>query len=101
MTTKHTPGPWKVVKTDDHISRPKDFRVDGPTYTANSCCGCSDTGNMVLADARLIAAAPELLDALNNFVEFFAPQYYTNSGAEFQKIRADALAAIAKARGES
>ncbi len=56
QTTKHTPGPWKV---------------DGDTYiTAHSLiiAHCKQNGSLKLEDAqanaRLIAAAPELLEAL-------------------------------------
>ncbi len=61
MTDKHTPGPWKVdgesvreVDTDDVIAQPGDnFSAVNPSQT-------------LVANAKLIAAAPALLEALED-----------------------------------
>ncbi|WP_329762617.1 hypothetical protein [Stenotrophomonas maltophilia] len=64
MSSKHTPGPW-IVR----------FRADGSSYIsmgdpsngphkAADLFLTADGGESDLADARLIAAAPELLEAL-------------------------------------
>lgn len=62
MTTSHTMGPWiadgKTVKAISHGKRFKVARVDGPRLT--------EQGNE--ANARLIAAAPDLLAALQNLL---------------------------------
>ena len=52
MTTKHTPGPWKIGALESGQAA-----VDG----AN---GEEVTGFVSIPDAHLIAAAPELLEAL-------------------------------------
>ena len=64
MQTNHTPGPWA-------ISQSHGFRTGAPVnaYTINGACGTvATTPNPNVADnaanARLIAAAPDLLDAL-------------------------------------
>lgn len=61
METKHTPGPWKAVKLDEYTVVIKTDR----NHT-HECIHIADahimSGN--LANAKLIAAAPELLDAL-------------------------------------
>jgi hypothetical protein len=65
--TQHTPGPWKVVKNEDFI------RVDVPTdgitcgTIFESCRGEGEEQN--LADAHLIASAPELKAALLALLE--------------------------------
>lgn len=59
-TFKGTPGPWRQYKNDS-------LRI----------CGADDSDVAeVLAedDARLIAAAPELLESLMELVETFTPQ---------------------------
>lgn len=63
MTSRHTPGPWHVynVQTDPFA------RVG--TYK-HAICTMAPSGNVYAdaANARLIAAAPELLAALEAFM---------------------------------
>lgn len=69
--TKHTPGPWRVegmlthrVKPGHIISHGLNEYRDGP---AGYVC---DTLGTTFWDARLIAAAPELLEALRGLVAY-------------------------------
>lgn len=55
MTATHTPGPWRVVHQMDGA-----VHVDGLTCVAD----LGDAGATREANARLIAAAPDLLAAL-------------------------------------
>ena len=113
--TKHTPGPWKVsdkMMTDDMICR-----HDALGAWVHSCRYIEGTGKLLanaqssepigtgckgghpqvasrdemLANARLIAAAPELLDALRLVLAHDGAL----TGADWTAIRA----AIAKAEG--
>ena len=87
MSAKHTPGPWiadgsMVVETanGDCIARIDEFAPD----------------DVVEANARLIAAAPELLDAIHAALEWAAPMKDVPKSIRpewFDKARA----AIAKA----
>ena len=85
METKHTPGPWAIdgegtnamVRGADLTIVAVRHRLTGPTHEAN---------------ARLIAAAPELLEALESILSDAC-----DNGAYWDKARA----AIAKARGET
>lgn len=65
MSTKHTPGPWVV--RDDSDKAPFTFRVRADLshrkHDASEESVCI-TGSE--ANARLIAAAPELLEALQS-----------------------------------
>lgn len=63
-TTRYTPGPWQIVGDD------KDpWTIAGPEGSILlSICELTYTGNNAEANARLIAAAPDLLDALKGFV---------------------------------
>ena len=63
MTTTHTPGPWAdtgLPSTCDHRA----IAADGPTLIAFvPKGGAADKNGQVSANARLIAAAPDLLAA--------------------------------------
>lgn len=58
MTSKHSPGPWRVSLTDDTVVIGADGRevaaIDGDYNQP-------DTWPVMEANARLIAAAPEML----------------------------------------
>src|SRR5690349_13380102 len=55
----HTPGPWRVMQG---VVRPRVSTADGSTTVAGNICslGNAEIGE---ANARLIAAAPDLLAA--------------------------------------
>jgi hypothetical protein len=82
MNTKHTPGPWKYVHDAWIIA---------------------DVGSVVLtsqgmekADARLIAAAPELLEALQALLAWAETK---PTRPDEDRLQAAAALAIAKATG--
>jgi len=61
--SKHTPGPWEYQEQSDaytHIVR-------GPDNLF-ICQLAQTTSSEIEANARLIAAAPELLEALNGYM---------------------------------
>ena len=67
---KHTKGPWRVVENKiigNEISVEASDLEDAIPITVIDCAGAMG-GNDNKADARLIAAAPELLDALNGLL---------------------------------
>ena len=74
-TTKHTPGPWiagQFLSRAENAEAPEGMtvlcRVDGiPIMVARNTL-CDDP----MADARLVAAAPELLAALRNLQQAVA-----------------------------
>ena len=92
--TEHTPGPWSITESATHITVRNrdgdavfhdDKRLDG-----------------VRGDAYLIAAAPELLEALEDLV-CLAEAAMRESESDWmvdEELR-DARDAIAKARGET
>lgn len=92
--TMHTPGPWLVTGgnatpcVNDLTGRDVAWPSRGRGYPA-------------MANARLIAAAPELLDALRDVVSY----YVVRIGGKVDTRRAAALdrarAAIAKAEGRA
>jgi len=106
---KHTPGPWEIRDDDEDgvisiVGRSRIVLARVRTATV-------EPGD---ENARLIASAPELLDALSGMVEMFkdAPTLEQFSYDEPPEPRSqwdydailmlgDARAVIAKARGES
>lgn len=90
----HTPGPWQH---EYHDGRGEGY-ILGPDGQAVVIGGRSDWGVMrgVLApdDARLIAAAPDLLEALTSILS----EWHVRGDGRVDSATADAaLAAIAKA----
>ncbi len=106
--TKWTPGPWQasldnirgnawyqdidgaIGQPDEHIGLAKVVVViDGEDYRQGR------------ANAHLIAAAPDLYEALSNFLENEKFQVGVGGNPNaVEKMLAQARAAIAKARGE-
>ena len=95
--TKHTPGPWYVPDQRDCIVEFVNEETGYKIAIAN--CGESyvlDDAEMC-ANAALIAAAPELLEALRVLVDHTQEQYPHFESERGQRDIAQALAAIAKA----
>lgn len=93
METKHTPGPWKVSSYGTpHL---KVFANDG-AHVASVNYGDVDM-NTQAANARLIAAAPELLEALSAMVHAYTS---TDGNAQCAAL-AKAEAAFRKAQGKT
>lgn len=91
MSNQHTPGPW-------HYSMSRQiFTPDGEVLRVSGValpCGGVSPDDESFANARLIAAAPDLLDALSSF-----PGFTDNADIGdlwIEKVRA----VIAKATGK-
>lgn len=100
----HTKGPWEVARTDAGIivrtESVKKTRAGASRYAAIGGFDRSDPEQLAeaLANAHLIAAAPELLEALKALVNDFGRDGY---GGEFEngecRVIDMARAAIARA----
>lgn len=91
MTAKHTPGPWEL-RPDDMGGLSSLVFPAGQPHPVAGVTGYYSGNWERLANALLIAAAPELLEALQ-FV-------MTASGGQLGTAFEQAQAAIAKATGE-
>lgn len=93
---KHTPGPWTAHKTiEAHDGMPECWQIDAEhdAVCTTQFCYAPNTE----ANARLIAAAPDLLDALESLVE------HTDGislPVTAHMMRNRAREAITRARGE-
>ena len=105
MSAKHTPGPWAFSRSDNFgDARFYVAQQDGAPYTPNY----SDVATLIAetvsgervsiqeANARLIAAAPDLLTALTTVVEHWTAQFERNGHLAPEWCK-QARAAIAKA----
>lgn len=93
---KHTPGPWKL-EVGDHSHRyslvtDEDDRTIHYKYGS----GTAYDAEKDEANARLIAASPEILGALTEIVASFGKPIPHSESAPIQRARA----AIAKATGK-
>lgn len=93
MSAQHTPGPWVLKQFGGpQISGPNGYAV----ATMWGALSVRELAGQDAANARLIAAAPDLLEALEMMVAV------SRSAPGFSAmVRKDAELAIAKARGEA
>lgn len=109
---KHTPGPWHVVTGDGHDRRVMAANDPGPVAIAFRPSEATLVSE-AQANARLIAAAPDLL-ALAERIDAWEgrllmegewgaglPRFTQSLYDEWMELQAQRNAAIAKARGES
>jgi hypothetical protein len=93
MKTEHTPGPWKAMMDKNGIVH----ICPNAIYEHNICEVIESPTS--LSNARLIAAAPLLLKALESMsLSMRAHPDYTE-GSEFEDMVSTAEDAIKKARG--
>ncbi|EKT4443986.1 hypothetical protein [Stenotrophomonas maltophilia] len=111
MTSKHTPGPWEVAEQDGElfvqvVNQPASCHPMFDRYRIiHGYVGGDPTDNPTPdlgtpeANALLIAAAPELLEALKDLIGWVPGGVHFHTDAP-QKAVERASAAIAKATGE-
>lgn len=108
---KHTPGPWAINEITRQYSGKLEIQ-SGDTHIASVTVGKKGITPEQEANAKLIAAAPELFDALERCLSYLADlngsEWIKGDGAGEldMKQRANALQRIAysttqKARGEA
>lgn len=103
MTSKHTPGPWMAAARPSSIVG---WPVVAPNAIGRSICNITTGHDEAAGNARLIAAAPDLFEALKGAIGAleFSRDYHADLGNEEQALCQDRLdaarTALAKARGE-
>lgn len=91
MSPSHTPGPWRVINAAPRADHTTSYLLSGHEW------------DNAQANARLIAAAPDLLAALDSILSVSDHDGYgARTDAQIPMLRAalaQARAAIAKAKG--
>ena len=96
--SKHTPGPWRLIKSGSSIN----IYSDTDTNTARICTeayNAPESKEEQIANARLVAAAPEMFAVLHRLIFVFDKRKnfaYEN----FEDTVNMAREAIAKAEGK-
>jgi hypothetical protein len=108
MTTRHTPGPWVLtIRPAEHdadftvaeIEQPRSVKYRGAVTRMQSAEHIYGIGREeLIANARLIAAAPEMLDALRGLLE--DAKAYGMADSEFSGSLIEAAIAIRQAEGK-
>lgn len=88
--SKHTPGPWSVGGSTEYINQLRIEPTIGIVFGA---------GDEIKANARLIAAAPEMLEALEAIIERWDTPSWKDVPHTATYINS-ARAVVAKAKGE-
>ena len=103
MNTKHTPGPWVLGDSDLYCSSLSvhcGTRQGHTTICRMVSLEYGIGGGEVEANARLIAAAPELLAVLERVQSMFSYQFEGGLTGCMADLSIDVRAAICKATGE-
>lgn len=91
-----TPGPWVVLNPETgSVGSKRPYKMTASVYGDHEDC---EPDERMIANARLIAAAPELLEALQMFL---VEKPIDEVIAYARECRAKASAAIAKAESKS
>jgi len=105
-TTKHTPGPWHNAPWTSHaaisILAHTGQRLAGqswPTLIAD-CAPIDGYSDNALANARLIAAAPDLLAALRQLLADVEELGFENVSIEHPMVKGVPMARAAIAKAE-
>ena len=95
MTVKHTPGPWKVFAPTSRSSNDMAYGIDSDKGTESTSVVLFYGGILKKEDAMLIAAAPDLLEALKALTHSLDVEDLLHD--DQRSSFAAAIAAIAKA----
>lgn len=99
--SKHTPGPWQYRRSSTSSTDHYEIMPAGQLGGWKDGRYLSVSGAIDEHDARLIAAAPDMLEALKSIAEFWNRDHNEKAmvGACWHAVET-AEAAIAKAEGE-
>lgn len=82
----HTPGPW-FVNGRESYTKYVEARIGGGLLQEVAACGPTEQQEQQEANARLIAAAPDLLEALQQAVTSMQDSGYPNDSLVIRAAR--------------
>jgi hypothetical protein len=108
--SKHTPGPWEAHETGEGLPWPAGvltavYKAGSERLKTDCICDLIAQGDgkydpdVTNANARLIAAAPDLLEAAQHIAGWFRSMLEYIPDYEWEQIE-PVVAAIAKAKGD-
>lgn len=98
IATKWTPGPWSIDEyghVRDALNKP--VELSG----ASLVCGHRPGSDPAFANTRLLAAAPELYEALAAVVDLADKDPFSSVGHMVEHVVPQIREVLAKARGEA
>lgn len=95
--SKHTPGPWHVA--GNGLSRYVEGRVRPGVMQEVAWCGATEVSGQMESNARLISAAPELLESAERAERWLVLLEGHKISNECASVIEKLRAAIAKATG--
>lgn len=99
---KFTPGPWRVIGKKYVESTVSQLVASMVVLKGKDLKQEDENAAIAEANAHLIAAAPEMFEALERLVGVLQSEYASSELTEATKWNVDkALIALTKARGES
>ncbi len=100
--SKHTKGPWVAKQVATISGSYKYWVIEEKQYNGFQIASTSnDEVSQGEANARLMAAAPELLEAAEYFVAEFKDAYLAEHGDQIHGPLAEAFSAIRRAIAEA
>ena len=97
---KHTPGPWRAVELPHYYGRIQEIVAENLRTVAQCELRPAGKREETAANARLIAAAPELLFALEQATKILCHLDEAIPAIAIEEAINDAREAIAKATGD-
>ena len=92
MDAKYTPGPWKFLKEFGRVETESAVIA----YVAG---GVKPEFEIAFANGRLIAAAPEMVTALEHAIAIFLEDETLGNSVDYNDVRSQIAEALRKARG--
>lgn len=86
----HTPGPWDISRCDQ--SGLKTYAIHNEHFSIARISGSHEIGLTLEANAKLIAAAPEMLEALKKISSQYTLEGIWQSGIANAAIDCNAIA---------